>query len=876
MQVDIIDDSTHIGITDCNVKISKVADNLVLYYFNTGDDNFFYKKIEDALNTRLLITLSRVGYADTAYIVHVTKDGTAKLEFYMRPITRELDPVTVKKPPMAWHRGDTTFYDVNAFRSGFESRLKEVIVNVPGFSIDAQGRLSYKGYPVEKILINGKELFAEQPSLLLNNFPVHLLKTIQAIENQNSNRLLKGFKDENKVVVNLALKKDGDVLFGSGDGGLGSNASYNLNPVLFALRNKINFAFTANVENIGNLENPNTLPDFKSRHDLISEPWLAQSKGWLWIPNFDYKWYIRNKRKDIRFTLQVPSGKRITNRTTISYMLDDQSQTNSNDNYFLADTLSIHRIDSTSLHRKPRILSIDHKLDYNIDTSKTLSVNLHSMYYDPYSGQQSRIYTNDILANTNEHLKTKWFGLNLNTLYTNKISSTYLQYVSVIADMQQQKQNGTNEAYQWTTIFPTANNLDNLNGNIRNLIYTLDVFWDHFWKLHTERFHQSLSFNEKYINYRDSFYLNDGNSDSSPYYINSISNSKKIEKHSIRYEISRSFDFKNINAVLNTQGSIAMTNMSLSGSEEDNTKISKPEMNVQSSFSGLYKVNTKYNFSVMYNQRTMEDEELSDFYRPLSMSLFSKNSSVGSFQKSLEFNSLVNWSWSKDGLYPSSLNVHFKHFFTNQLNYFQVENFFQYSIDSTVNMPSNTFSISLNQSIPSLLFNGLFKVGLSYASNQYYTRMNERVFLIPNQSLDMNFSFKKKIGHVYSLQLSSNPTMQFYSNSYIDIGGFVSKMLNIKSAVMQSFVLGGNTEFKLNSSWFNYNVLTKSQKKNILFMDMQFQNRLKKTPIVCGLNLNNITNVKYYYGGTNNLGSQTLYSLPLNPRRILFNIRYEF
>mgnify|MGYP001168685208 CR=1 FL=1 len=191
-------------LEDCYIKISSKKSNQIHAYFNTGRKNTFSVEVPLKKNDTFLITATHVGYKTYNAIRYIRNGDSIFINIKMPLLADTLDGVVVKGPPM-WVRGDTTFYKVNRFKTGDETKLKDIITRMPGFEIDNNGNLLYKKKIVEKIMIDGEELFADKIKLMLSNFPIHVLNTVQAIENQSNDRLLKGLVNENRVFVNLGL-----------------------------------------------------------------------------------------------------------------------------------------------------------------------------------------------------------------------------------------------------------------------------------------------------------------------------------------------------------------------------------------------------------------------------------------------------------------------------------------------------------------------------------------------------------------------------------------------------------------------------------------------------------------------------------------------
>ena len=200
-------DSNGISLANCIVKIGQKGIIPILYYTNTAEKNSFSIHLNIPGKDTVSIYINHSGY--NAVIKKITVEQLLQeeeLEITMARVPQTLPEVRIE--PDSWTKDDTTFYRVDAFKEGGEKKLKDIITKIPGFDIDEQGNLLYKQKMVERITVNGEDLFADKMSLLLNNFPVHVINTIEAQEKQSGNRLMKGLINGNKVFVNLRIKKE--------------------------------------------------------------------------------------------------------------------------------------------------------------------------------------------------------------------------------------------------------------------------------------------------------------------------------------------------------------------------------------------------------------------------------------------------------------------------------------------------------------------------------------------------------------------------------------------------------------------------------------------------------------------------------------------
>jgi ribosomal protein S17E len=82
-----------------------------------------------------------------------------------------------------------------------------LLSNVPGFQVDPNGRISFNGKPIKKLMLDGDDLTAENYQLISRNLRSLMIDSIQVLERYNENRLLKNFDENKDVAINLVLKK---------------------------------------------------------------------------------------------------------------------------------------------------------------------------------------------------------------------------------------------------------------------------------------------------------------------------------------------------------------------------------------------------------------------------------------------------------------------------------------------------------------------------------------------------------------------------------------------------------------------------------------------------------------------------------------------
>lgn len=165
------------------------------------------------------------------YVIEATSDGYEITEFpfpmrklgrreaersipniYMKKIRkiRELSEVTVKSSKVKfYHKGDTIVYNADAFDLPEGSMLDALVRQLPGVEIRDGGQIYVNGKYVESLLLNGRDFFAGNKRVMLDNLGAYMVKDIKVYEKLGRVGELMGKKaGDEQYVMDVRLKKD--------------------------------------------------------------------------------------------------------------------------------------------------------------------------------------------------------------------------------------------------------------------------------------------------------------------------------------------------------------------------------------------------------------------------------------------------------------------------------------------------------------------------------------------------------------------------------------------------------------------------------------------------------------------------------------------
>ncbi len=153
-----------------------------------------------------VLLFSHLGYEDYYKNIHLNEGDSIFISATLQEKVFRLEDVTVKAPRLGIvQKGDTLFYDLNAYKSGAEKDLGDLLNQLPGLEVSANGEIKYNGKRVDKLLIEKKDILNDQHKLTTEGFEAVDIAGIQII--QNYKPFSQQFSEEwsDKVALNVEL-----------------------------------------------------------------------------------------------------------------------------------------------------------------------------------------------------------------------------------------------------------------------------------------------------------------------------------------------------------------------------------------------------------------------------------------------------------------------------------------------------------------------------------------------------------------------------------------------------------------------------------------------------------------------------------------------
>ncbi len=195
-------------IMDANIILKSKTGAIISYKSSDKSGKFFFE-IKSYVK-EFLIETSYLGFQKDIHPISFKESNEIiSLIILLKPTTTNLREIYIAyKPGAISIKNDTTTYKVSHFLTGNEEVVEDVLKKLPGVEVSENGKITYKGKSINKVLIEGDDLFSKNYQIGTKNIKSVILDEVQAIENYVENEKLVGFKNTNETVLNLKIKEE--------------------------------------------------------------------------------------------------------------------------------------------------------------------------------------------------------------------------------------------------------------------------------------------------------------------------------------------------------------------------------------------------------------------------------------------------------------------------------------------------------------------------------------------------------------------------------------------------------------------------------------------------------------------------------------------
>ncbi|HKC35749.1 MAG TPA: carboxypeptidase regulatory-like domain-containing protein, partial [Chitinophagaceae bacterium] len=216
-------------VAAATITVLERKDSSLVTFSMTGNDGRFELKGIPNGEYRLMIT--HVNYHNSNVFFSISDNNkNAELgNVVMNDKAKVLAEVIARneEPPVTLIN-DTVQYNAGSFKVQPNANVEQLLKKLPGVKVEKDGTIKAQGEKVNRVLVDGKEFFGNDPKIATKNLPADAIDKVQVYDKQSDQAQLTGFEDGNyEKTINLKLKKDKKKgLFGKVNAGAGNNERY--------------------------------------------------------------------------------------------------------------------------------------------------------------------------------------------------------------------------------------------------------------------------------------------------------------------------------------------------------------------------------------------------------------------------------------------------------------------------------------------------------------------------------------------------------------------------------------------------------------------------------------------------------------------------
>lgn len=238
-------------LESATVHLEKLKDSSVVTY-TISDKNGKFKLEGTTFEKELRLVASFVGYKSFSRKITFSKGtyqlGTIELE----DVGNVLDEVVIKSRAPITIKKDTLEFNVKSFKTKKDANVEDLLKKLPGVEVDAEGKITVNGKPVNKILVNGKPFFGDDPTITTRNLSKEIIEKVQITDTKTKSEAFTGEKgDAENKTINLTIKEENNKgYFGRLAAGKGTDDLYEFAGIVNRFNNNRRLSILAGGNNV--------------------------------------------------------------------------------------------------------------------------------------------------------------------------------------------------------------------------------------------------------------------------------------------------------------------------------------------------------------------------------------------------------------------------------------------------------------------------------------------------------------------------------------------------------------------------------------------------------------------------------------------------
>lgn len=429
-----IDSASNLRLQNTTIAVLNAKDSTLRAFTRAAANGSF--SIGNLNKGKFILMVTYPGYAD--YVEPFALDSVkpvhdfAKLNLTLK--SKLLQEVLIKGTVSAIKiKGDTTVFDPRAYTIEPNSKVEDLLKQLPGMQVDKDGKITAQGKEVKKVLVGGEEFFGDDPTLVTKNIRGDMVDKVELYDKKSDQATFTGIDDGEKTkTINIVLKEDKkNGSFGKLDGGYATDKFYNAQAMYNRFMGKKKFSgyfIGSNTGKTGLGWDDNS--KYGSSPEMQTSPegyfYYTGGDSDSWDGRYDQRGIPVARTGGLHFDNKWDSDKKSVNTNyKNSWLSVNGNQTNMSQNTLPGNSISSNS--NQDFNKKIFRQKLDLMYQVKLDTASTLKFNIdgsvkNSENNDNYQSASMNGRGDTLLNRNNRTLTNKTDGqvFNATALFTHK------------------------------------------------------------------------------------------------------------------------------------------------------------------------------------------------------------------------------------------------------------------------------------------------------------------------------------------------------------------------------------------------------------------------------------------------------------------------
>lgn len=834
--------------------------------YSYSDDIGKYKLITNKIGKFNLVFTS-LGYDSQVISVVLTKEQKEiKIDVVLKDKPMDLDEVIITADLPMNAKEDTISFKTKFYKRGNEQTVEDLLKTIPGININADGTIKIGNQEIEKLMVDGDDLFERGYKILSKNMPAYPIEEVEVLKNYSNNRLLKGVEESDKVALNLKLdEKSKRIWFGNIETSIGNDSFYQLKGNLMNFGKKNKYYFLTNLNSIGynatgDIENlirpfrmnePASIGDNQSANSLLN---LSQNQL-----NFKQSRTNFNNAELVSLNAIFNPTEKLKIKTLGFFNWDETD--------FFRNSIDVVDVNSTNftntedyeLRNKKRIAF--GKLDFIYNISKTKMLEATTKYNNgDFNDNSNLIFNGNSTIESLQHQNTLF---DQKISYTNKFKDKKVFLLTGRFIDEKTPQNYSLNQFFYQDLFPATINANNVNQQSTNQMQFAGInahLLDRKENGHLLELQLGNEFRKDKL--QTTFTLLEDNT---------VLEQPNGYQNQTNYQVNDLYFKSKYRLKINDFGVIGKLDLHQLFNRLDNNSSTSHQSPffINSSLGFDWKINDKNKITSSYSYNTTNAKVLDVFSDFVLTGFRSFSKGTGNFNQLDASNVVFNYqlgNWS-DRFFANTFIIYSKNhdfFSTNtaiQQNFTQAEK---------ILIKDREF-LSVNSKLDYYFkfISSNLKVDLGYTKSEYKNIVNNSNLRLVtsnnyNYGLELRSGFKGIFNYHIGTKWTTTEIETTINNSFTDNVSFLDL----------SFIFNKKLDFQLQSERYYFGNLQADN--TYYFLDFDARYKLIENKLTLGLTGKNLFNTERFRNfSISDIGTSTT-EYRLLPRFVLLKLEYRF